>query len=231
MCCVPFSKRQPSQSAHRFGLYGQSNLFDSIAFGTVTSMPPIASMSSLKPSKSTTTTWSIGSPRSLFTVAIVSAGPPIWLAALIFASHSRESRRGGRAGSRGTRRGASPDRGDEQQRTERFASPRPGARPPSVPMTSTVVGSDRIDRSRLASCVSALGGSRLFASSTPPANARNPSSPQTTANTRSPTIASATQAPSAAGASASRMRSWPVVGRFACPSGTLPFLRPPRYSR
>ena len=47
-------------------------------------MPPIASMSSLKPSKSTTTTWSIGRPVRAFTVAIVSAGPPIWFAALIF---------------------------------------------------------------------------------------------------------------------------------------------------
>ena len=85
MCCVPFSKRQPSQSAHRFGLYGQSNLFDSIAFrhGHLDAADRVDEL--LKPSKSTTTTWSIGSPRSLFTVAIVSAGPPTWLAALIFA--------------------------------------------------------------------------------------------------------------------------------------------------
>ncbi len=84
MCCVPFSKCHPSQFAHRAGLYGQSNVFERIDFGTFTSMPPIASISSLKPSKSTTTTWSIGRPVSALTVASVSAGPPIWFAALIF---------------------------------------------------------------------------------------------------------------------------------------------------
>ena len=84
MCCVPFSKRHPFQSAQRFGLYGQSKRFERIAFGTFTSMPPIASMSSSNPSKSTTTTWSMGRPVSAFTVASVSAGPPIWFAALIF---------------------------------------------------------------------------------------------------------------------------------------------------
>ena len=83
MCCVPFSNRHPSQFAQREGLYGQSNLLERIAFGTSTSMPPSASISSRNPSKSTTTTWSIGSPVSAFTVASVSAGPPIWFAALI----------------------------------------------------------------------------------------------------------------------------------------------------
>ena len=84
MCCFPLAKRQPSHFAQRAGLYGQSNLFERIGFGTFTSMPPIASISSLNPSKSTTTTWSIGRPVSALTVASVSAGPPIWFAALIF---------------------------------------------------------------------------------------------------------------------------------------------------
>ena len=56
--------------------------------------------------------------------------------------------------------------------SERFASPRPGARPPSVPMTRSVVGSERIERSRFASCAFASRGRRAFASSTPLANAR-----------------------------------------------------------
>ena len=84
MCCVPFAKRQPSQSAQRAGLYGQSNLFERIGFGTFTSTPPSASISSRNPSKSKTTTWWIGSPVSPRTVASVSAGPPSWFAALIF---------------------------------------------------------------------------------------------------------------------------------------------------
>ena len=62
MCCFPLAKRQPSHFAQRAGLYGQSKRFERIGFGTFTSMPPTASMRSLNPSKSTTTTWSIGSP-------------------------------------------------------------------------------------------------------------------------------------------------------------------------
>ena len=48
------------------------------------SMPPSASIRSLKPSKSTTTTWWMGRPVRFRTVASVSAGPPYWFAALIF---------------------------------------------------------------------------------------------------------------------------------------------------
>ena len=84
MCCTPFANRQPSQSRHFSAVYGQSNLFERMGFGTFTSMPPRASISSRNPSKSTTTTWWIGNPVSLRTVSMVSAGPPNWFAALTF---------------------------------------------------------------------------------------------------------------------------------------------------
>src|SRR5918995_194229 len=110
--------------------------------------------------------------------------------------------------------------------SERLASSRPGARPPSVPMTSSVVGSDRIERSRFASCAFARCGRRPFASSTPFENARKPRKPQRIERSRRPTTARTIQRPQR------RRRLGPpgtdvdcFVGRFACPSGTLPFLR------
>ena len=63
----PRSKRQPRHSAHRFAVaYGQSNLFDRIGRGTSTSIPPTASISSPKRSKSTNATWFTSSPVSPF---------------------------------------------------------------------------------------------------------------------------------------------------------------------
>ena len=92
--------------------------------------------------------------------------------------------------------------------SERFASSRPGARPPSVPMTSSVVGSDRIERSRFASCAFARCGRRSFASSTPSENARKPSNAPDEARRAAPTTASAIHVPSGVDASARRARSW-----------------------
>ena len=67
-------------------LYGQSNLFERILRGTSTSIPPTASTSSSKRSKSTKTTWLTSRPVRSLTVRSASAGPPIWFAALILAS-------------------------------------------------------------------------------------------------------------------------------------------------
>ena len=65
-------------------LKGQSNRFERIGFGTVTSMPPSASIRSLKSAKLTTITWLTSIPVNCRIVRIASAGPPIWNAALIF---------------------------------------------------------------------------------------------------------------------------------------------------
>ena len=87
MCCSPRSKRQPRHSAHRFAVaYGQSKLFERIGRATTTSIPPTASISSRKRSKSTNATWFTSSPVSRSTVRSARAGPPIWFAALILAT-------------------------------------------------------------------------------------------------------------------------------------------------
>ena len=63
MCWTPFLKRQPLKRAQRCCvLNGQSKLFERIGSGTLTSMPPILSISLLKLWKLTITTWLIGRP-------------------------------------------------------------------------------------------------------------------------------------------------------------------------
>ncbi len=85
MCWTPFWKRHPGQASHRAcDAYGQSNRFERIGSGTFTSIPPSASIRSLKSAKLITITWSISSPVNWRIVRIASAGPPIWNAALIF---------------------------------------------------------------------------------------------------------------------------------------------------
>ena len=65
-------------------VYGQSNRFDRIGAGDIDLDPPTASMSSSNRSKSTKATWLTSRPVSCSTVRRASAGPPIWLAELIF---------------------------------------------------------------------------------------------------------------------------------------------------
>jgi hypothetical protein len=103
-------------------------------------------MRSLKPSKSTTTTWLIGSPVSRRTVARVSAGPPYWFAALIFEEPTPGmSTRRSRGMERYVSRCLPGSVRMSIRESERRALPRPGARPPSVPMRRVIVGFDRIE--------------------------------------------------------------------------------------
>ena len=87
MCCTPLWKRQPCHCWQRVAVeYGQSKRLERMFSGTLTSMPPTASISFWNEPKSTTTTWLIGSwePRRSSTVWIASLGPPICIAELIF---------------------------------------------------------------------------------------------------------------------------------------------------
>ena len=82
----PARSASPLHAAHCFAvLYGQSKLFERIGRGTSTSIPPTASISSSKRSKSTNATWFTSRPVRSSTVRSARAGPPIWFAALIFA--------------------------------------------------------------------------------------------------------------------------------------------------
>ena len=75
--CRPFSKRQPGHAAHRFAvLNGQSKRLERIGLGTVTSIPPTASISSRKRSKSTSAMWLTGRPVRPFTRAQSQRRPP-----------------------------------------------------------------------------------------------------------------------------------------------------------
>jgi hypothetical protein len=86
MWVSPLWKRQPLQVAQRLASYGQSNLFERMFSGTLTSIPPTASISFSNEPKSTRTTWFTCSdlPKSWSTVWIASFGPPSCIAALIF---------------------------------------------------------------------------------------------------------------------------------------------------
>ncbi len=64
-------------------MYGQSNRFDWIGFGTSTVMPPISSITFLNWLKSTIAMWLTCRLVSASTVLIASAGPPNWYAALM----------------------------------------------------------------------------------------------------------------------------------------------------
>ena len=76
MCCVPFANRQPCQRSQRaWVLYGQSNLFERIGAGTLMSTPPTLSITLVKASKSTTTTWFTSMSVNLRTVRIASEAP------------------------------------------------------------------------------------------------------------------------------------------------------------
>ena len=89
MCCTPLWKRQPSHCEQRvLDAYGQSKRFERMFCGTLTSMPPTASISCWNAAMSTTTTWFTCSsgPKSASAVLIASFGPPICIAALIFCS-------------------------------------------------------------------------------------------------------------------------------------------------
>jgi hypothetical protein len=78
MFCLPFAKRQPCHRSQRACVeYGQSNLFERIGAGTSISTPPTLSITFVKASKSTTTTWFTSTSVKLRTVRSARAGPPI----------------------------------------------------------------------------------------------------------------------------------------------------------
>ena len=84
MCCQPFPNRQPCQRSQRaWVLNGQSNLFERIGAGTLIVTPPTLSITFVKASKSTMTTWFTSMLVNARTVRIASEAPPIWNAALI----------------------------------------------------------------------------------------------------------------------------------------------------
>src|SRR5215471_2013758 len=89
MCVGPLLKRHPFHCKQRCWLgYGQSNRFERMFSGTLTVIPPTASINFSNWLKSTITTWLIGSalPTSASTVRTASFGPPTCMAVLILFS-------------------------------------------------------------------------------------------------------------------------------------------------